>query len=126
MGCLGGGLAPRLVDGVVAGLGLGRSTAAKGTLRVDLKHVITLEVEIGGDAHIGALAIPLVLLVLFVGAGSHRGEVSFVSGADGLGEVASCAHSGLHDVVGSGDTGSRSVGVKVNISQALRGAHAVG
>lgn len=125
-GCLGGGLAPRLVDGVVAGLGLGRSTAAEGTLRVYLKHVVSLKVEVGGDAHVGALAIPLVLLVLFVGAGGHRGEVSFVSGADGLGKVASCTHSGLHDVVSSGNSGTRSVGVEINISQALGGAHAVG
>lgn len=117
---------PGLVDGVVAVLCLGGSVAAEGALGVHLEHVVAADVVVGGDAHVGALAVSIVLLVLLVRAGLNGREVALVAGTDRLGEVAGGAQRSLHNVVGAGNTGRWAIRVEVNIADAFLGAHAVG
>lgn len=118
-------LLPRLMDAVVADLCLGRGVATEWTLRVHLENVVATDVIVGIDAHVGALAISIVLFVFLVRAGCDGWEVTLVAGTHGFGEVAGGAQRCLHNVIGTGHTGRWAIGIEVNIGQTLLGAHAV-
>lgn len=104
------------MDAVVGVLLLGRVALAEGALLVDLEHIVTLEIEVGIDAHVGALAIAIVLLVLLQGLGHDSGEVAFTTGTHRLGEVAGRTHGSLDHVLGTGNTLHDTVRIEINIT----------
>lgn len=107
-----------IVDAVVGDLLLGRVALAEGALLVDLEHIVTLKIEVGVDAHVGALAIAIVLLVLLQGLGHDSGEVALTTGTHRLSEVAGRTHGSLDHVLGTGNTLHNTVGIEVNITAA--------
>lgn len=105
-----------LMVAVVRDLLLGRAALAEGALLVNLEHKVTLEIEVGIDAHVGALAIAIVLLVLLQGLGNNSWEVTLIAGTHRLGKVAGRTHSCLDYVLGTGNTLHNAIRIEVNIT----------
>lgn len=121
-----GALVLGVVHAMVGGLLVGRAALTEGALGVDLQDVVTAQIVVDLETHVGALAKAILLLVLLQRVGRNGGEIALATGTHRLGKVTGGTGHSLDHILGAGNTGGRSVGVEVNIAATDGRAHGEG